>query len=218
MKAWKRLPVALFALAAFGCASGTVYRRGDAPKIDYSKEKFIVMPVDIHGLPGDKLKYSAALFGGIIGASGGNGISLQPIKPVLEAAGMGNLSWKLAHGTYHMVSVHHIYDFKKDTDQSELATYPEMAAKLVGKAAEALKLNFKPRFVLSAHIDGMGKGSLPGTYKYRVIASLYDTKVGMVHAATYYVKTTAEKALLAEMATLGKQVFAILKKADDEAK
>jgi len=218
VKLWKRLPVALLVLAAFGCSSGTVYRRGDAPKIDYDKEKFIVMPVDIHGLPGDKLKYSAALFGGIIGASNGKGISLQPIKPVLEAAGMGNLSWKLAHGTYHMVSAHGIYDFKKDTDQSELATYPEMAAKLVAKAAEALKLDFKPRFVLTAHIDGMGAGRLPKTFKYRVIAALYDTKVGKVHAATYYTKTTAKDALLAEMATLGKQVFGILKKADAEAK
>jgi hypothetical protein len=85
--------VVVLVLAAFGCgASGNIYRRADAPKLDYSKEKFVVMPVDIHGLPGDKLALASALFGGFVAAFGKQGISLQPIKPALEAAGLGNLS------------------------------------------------------------------------------------------------------------------------------
>ena len=116
---------------------------------------------------------------------------------------------------YHIVSAHGIYDLKKDTDQAELAAIPELAAKLIEQAAGALKLDFKPRFVVLAHIDGMGKGSIPKTAKYRVIGAIYDVKEQKVHAATYYVKTTAEDALVAEMATVGKQLFKVLTTAEE---
>jgi hypothetical protein len=90
-----------------------------------------------------------------------------------------------------------------------------MVAKLIETAAGALKLDFKPRFIVMAHIDGLGKGTLPGTLKYRVIGAIYDVKLQKVHAVTYYKKTTAEKAILAEMGTLGKQLFSILQKAEE---
>jgi hypothetical protein len=219
----KRLFVAgllmAFGLGTVACGgSATIFRRAQAPMVDYNKEKFIVMPVDIHGLPGDKMKLGAALFGGFVGGFGGNGISLQPIKPALEAAGMGNLSWELAHGIYHVVSFHKLYDLKMDKDRAKLAAIPELVAKLVDLAATNLKLDFKPRFVVMAHIDGKGKGRLPGTLKYRVIGAVYDVQLQKVHAVTYFEKTTAEKAIMAEMATLGKQLFAELSKAEPAAK
>ncbi len=208
--------LALAALALSGCAAKKqVYVRQDAPKVAYEKEKFIVLPVNIHGLPGDSNEYNAALFAGFVSAFGESGISLQPIQPALESAGLGDLPADLAHGIHHAVSAHNAYDLSKDPDQQNLHAIPELTAKLVEASATALKLEHKPRYVVVAHVDGLGDGTLPETYKYRVIGAIYDTQLHKVHAVTYYEATTAKKALIGEMGTIGTQLYQVLSSAQE---
>jgi hypothetical protein len=195
----------------FGCASTTLYKRPDAPKADVTADKFLIMPVDIHGLPGNNDAQGAALFGGFVAAFKESGVPLQPIKPALEAAGLNNISWELAEGMHHLVSFHESYDFTQDGGfhggDSKLPLIIEGTAKLTSLAAEALKLDFKPKYVVVAHIDSTGS-SIPKTIGYRVIGGLYNVEAGKIDQVIWYEKTTAddEAAILAEMGTLGSEL------------
>jgi len=197
------------------CTSTKLYIRPGSTAPDMTKDKFLVMPVDIHGLPGDNLKQQAALLGGFIAAFKDKGLSLQPLKPVLETAGVGNLSWELAEGMFHLVSFHESYDFKEDGGfhggDSKLPIIVEGTAKLVELAAKQLKLDFKPKFVAVAHIDSTGS-SIPGTIAYRVIGGVYNVEAGKIDQVVWYEQKTAdqEEAVLAEMATLGSKLYGLL--------
>jgi len=136
----KKLLVSLaLASASFGCASTSLYKRPDAPKADVVADKFLIMPVDIHGLPGDADAQGAALFGGFVAAFKETAVPLQPIKPALEAAGLNNISWELAEGMFHLVSFHEVYDFNQDGGfhggDSKLPLIIEGTAKLIELAA-----------------------------------------------------------------------------------
>jgi hypothetical protein len=206
-------------VAAFGllsaCASTKLYIRPGSTPPDMTKDKIILMPVDIHGLPGDTTAQSAALFAGFMGAFQDKGISLQPIKPVLEAAGLNNISWELAEGMYHLVSFHESYDFKEDGGfhggDSKLPLIIEGTAKLVEMAATELKLDFKPKYVAVAHIDSEGS-SVPGSVGYRVIGGVYNVEEGKIDQVVWYEQTTAqdEAVILAEMGTLGSKLYGLL--------
>lgn len=196
------------------CASVTTMTREGAPVPDAAADKFIIMPADIHGMPGDATENAAALFGGFVGAFKESGVPLQPIKPALEAAGMGNLSWEMAHGMYHVVSVHNTFDLKKDSTyhgDSKLAAYAEMTAKLVKLAAEKLSLDFDPTYVTCVHIDKQG-GGMGGMMKYRVIGAIYNVKAGMIDKVIWYEQNTGSdpKVVLAEMASIGPKLHALL--------
>jgi hypothetical protein len=211
----RALAVAIVA-ASLGsaCASTKLLVRPGSTAPDPSADKFLVMPVDIHGLKGDKLAQEAALFGGFVAAFRENGVPLQPIKPALEAVGVGNLSWELAEGMFHLASFHNKFDFKEDGGfhggDSKLPLIIEGTAKLVELAAKELKLDFKPKYVTVAHIDGVG-GGLPKTVKYRVIAGIYNVEAGMIDQVIWYEQTTAdeEAAILAEMGTLGSKLYGL---------
>lgn len=213
------LVVAAFSTA---CNKSSLYRRPGSVAPDPTKDKFLIMPVDIHGLPGDKTAQEAALFGGFVAAFKEQGVPLQPIKPALEAVGLNNLSWELAEGMYHLVSVHNTYDFKEDGGfhggDSKLPIIVEGAAKLVETAAGALKLDFKPKYVAVCHIDSTGS-SIPKTVGYRVIGGLYNVEEGKIDQVTWFETSTAEDAVLAEMATLGTKLYGLLlaeQKADEK--
>ncbi len=207
-KALTTLLFACVSAGSFSCASTTIYKRPDAPKANLATDKFLIMPVDIHGLPGDKDAQGAALFGGFLAAFKENGVPLQPIKPALEAAGLGNISWELAEGMYHLVSFHEVYDFNQDGGfhggDSKLPLIIEGTAKLVALAAEQLNLDFKPKYVVVAHIDSTSS-SIPKTIGYRVIGGLYNVEDSKIDQVIWYEKTTADDAaaILAEMGTLG---------------
>src|SRR5262245_26402383 len=138
------LSTTVLAASLVACGGGTklMVRPGSAPA-NVKADKFLVMPVDIHGLPGDKLAQEAALFGGFVAAFGENGVPLQPIKPVLETVGLNNLSWEMAEGMYHLVSTHDSYDFAEDGGfhggESKLKLIIEGSAKLIETAATELK-------------------------------------------------------------------------------
>ena len=199
---------ATLALAASCKTSNTVHVRKDAPELHYNQEKFLVLPINTNGLPGSSEDYNTALSTGFVGAFGTQGVSLQPVEPQLEEAGMGDLSPELARGIQEEVERGN-FDLK-EAGSAELAVIPEKMGQLAEMSASALGLDFKPRFVAIAHVEGKGEGDLPETYNYSVIGAIYDLQLEKVHAATYYDKTTAKDALIGEMATIGKQLFKAL--------
>ena len=207
--------IVLAMAASSACTSTKLYIRPGAPTPDPAADKFLIMPVDIHGLKGDKLAQEAALFAGFVAAFQERGVPLQPIKPVMEAVGLNNLSWELAEGMYHLVSFHEKYDFNEDGGfhggDSKLPLIIEGTAKLVELAAKELKLDFKPKYVAVAHIDS-SSSSIPKTVGYRVIGGIYNVDEGKIDQVIWYEQTTAdeEAAILAEMATLGSKLYGLL--------
>jgi hypothetical protein len=208
--------VSALAASMIACGGGTkLMVRPDATPPNVKADKFLIMPVDIHGLPGDHTAQEAALFGGFVGAFGEQGVPLQPIKPVLETVGLNNLSYEMAEGMYHLVSTHNTYDFNEDGGfhggDSKLKLIVEGSAKLVETAAAELKLDFKPKYVVVAHIDSTGS-SIPKTVGYRVIGGLYNVEAGKIDQVIWYETSTAddEKAILADMGTLGGKLYGLL--------
>ena len=195
------------------CTSTKLFVRPGSTPPDPSVDKFLIMPVDIH-LKGDETAQGAALFAGFVAAFQENGIPLQPIKPVLEAVGLGNLSWEMAHGMYHLVSAHGKYDFREDATfhgDSKLPIIIEGAAKLIETAATELKLDFKPKYVAVAHIVS-ASSSVPKTVGYRVIGGIYNVEAGMIDQVIWYESSTADDdaAILAEMSTIGGKLYGLL--------
>lgn len=212
----KLLGASIVAMAmTASCTSTKLYVRPGSVPADPAKDKFLIMPVDIHGLPGDKLAQEVALFGGFVAAFKESGVPLQPIKPALEAVGLNNLSWTLAEGMFHLVSFHNTYDFKEDAGfhggSSEYQLVLDGAAKLVEVVSKELKLDFKPKYVAVCHIDSTGS-SIPNTVGYRVIGGIYNVEEEKIDQVIWYEQTTAseEAAVLAEMATLGGKLYGLL--------
>ncbi|MFO0727768.1 MAG: hypothetical protein U1E65_28575 [Myxococcota bacterium] len=221
-----QLALGLTLLFSSACASTQLHIRPGSTPPDVATDKFLIMPVDIHGLPGDSAAQQAALFGGFVAAFQDKAVPLQPIKPVLDTIGLNNLSWEMAEGMYHLVSVHNTYDFKEDGGfhggDSKLPLIIEGSAKLVETAAKELKLDFKPKYVAVAHIDSTGS-SLPKTVGYRVIGGIYNVDEGKIDQVIWYESKTADddKAVLAEMAQVGSKLYGLLfaeKKAAEEKK
>ena len=210
------LCAALAGANMFACGGGTklMVRPGSTPA-NVGTEKFLIMPVDIHGLPGDKTAQEAALFAGFVAAFGENGVPLQPIKPVMETVGLNNLSYEMAEGMYHLVSTHNTYDFAEDGGfhggESKLQLIIEGSAKLIEVAANELKLDFKPKYVVVAHIDSTGS-SIPKTVGYRVIGGVYNVEEKKIDQVIWYETSTAEEdaAILADMGTLGGKLYGLL--------
>ena len=123
-------------IAVLSCSSTDVFEREDAMMADPESDKFLILPINI-SMPGDEMAQGAALFGGIVKAFGGSGVSLQPLQPVLEAAGLGNYAYSMAWGMHHMVTWHEVFDFKEDAGfhggASEYAVVLEGIGKLVGR-------------------------------------------------------------------------------------
>ncbi len=209
------LIVLVVAVMMSACASVKSHVRTDAQLPEAGKDKILIMPASIRGLPGDNLAQSAALFGGFMGAFKDQGVSLQPLQPVLEKAGMGNLSARMARGMYHMATFHNTYDFKEDAGyhggQSELPLIIDGTAKLVSLASKKLKLKFKANYVAVVYVDGWRR-MFGKMVKMRVIAGLYNTKTGKVEKVVYKSKMTSsnDKVILGELATLGGQLKDLL--------
>lgn len=207
---------ALAGASMVACGGGTklMMRPGMTPA-NLQQDKFLIMPVDIHGLPGDHLAQEAALFAGFVAAFGDHGVPLQPIKPVMETVGLNNLSYEMAEGMYHLVSVHNTYDFAEDGGfhggDSKLQLIVEGTAKLVEMAAKELKLDFSPKYVVVAHIDSSGS-SIPKTVGYRVIGGVYNVEAKKIDQVIWYETSTAdeEAAILADMGTLGGKLYGLL--------
>ncbi|MCP3926914.1 MAG: hypothetical protein GY714_30520 [Desulfobacterales bacterium] len=202
-----------------GCGGVKQHIRTDADLPNFTKDKIVIMPASTWGLPGDKLAQSAALLGGFVAAFGKQGVSLQPLQPVLEKMGMGSMSWRMARGMYHMVSFHKTYDFKKDVGyhgSSELPKIIDATAKIISLASKQLKLKFKPKYVAVINVDGYGNWySFGYSKKLRITCGLYNVKTGLVEKVIIKTKSVSsnEAAILAELATIGGDMKALLAEA-----
>lgn len=191
-----RMTLAILSLVAVslavGCGSSKVFVREGAEPIDMETEKMLILPCDAWGFGSaglDETEMSVALFGGCIKEFGANGISLEPAKPAFEAAGLSGMARRLGWGVYHMIDFHKSYDLSTDSCGEGIEEVPVAVAQLVTLAAEKLGLDFKPRYIFALALNGLGSGTVPGTMKYRVIGTIYDLEMKLVHSCTYYTNT-----------------------------
>jgi hypothetical protein len=206
--------ICLFLAVALVTACGgkkSIWRpQGSPGYIDMTGKKFLVMPVDMRYVEGDKTKMGAALFGGFVAEFGENGIPLQPVQPALEAAGLGDLSWKLARGMYCATFILNKGEWGA-CEGVDYSVIPNMIKMLVEKIGEILeKPDLKFDYIVVLHIDSLGSGTIPETTKLRVIGGMYDTQKDEIAACMYWDQTTAVDALLAEMATIGPKAIKLL--------
>ena len=202
------------------CGSTKEYVREGAPSPDPATDKFVMLPAYI-SLPGDELKYSAALFGGVVAAFGDSAISLQPLQPVLEAAGMGYMSRSMAYGIQHMVVSHGTFDFAEDAGfhggNSEYQVILEGMGKLIDLVTTELKLDFKPTYMVVASTYSYG-GFLGKILKIRTLAAIYNLEESKIDKVSIIEKTTFynEVAVLAEMATMGDTFYSVFFPEEEE--
>ena len=206
------LCLVLAVVLAMGCGGKkqTWRPEGSPGYIDMQGKKFLVMPVDMRYVEGDKDKMGAALFGGFVAEFGESGIPLQPIQPALEAAGLGDLGYKLARGMVHAAFFHNssVWDGCGGEDYSVV---PKMLKTLVEKVAELLERpDIKFDYIVVLHIDTLGAGTVPKTTKLRVMGGMFDVQKDEIAVAFQWDQTTAEDALLAEMATVGPKAVGIM--------
>ncbi len=215
----KRLPLAfmavIFLAAAVGCGSTQVFVRPDAEPIDMSKEKMIIMPAVAYGFGSlglNETELSAALFTGAVAAFGSNGISLEPIKPALESAGLDWLTRRMCWAAYWMTKYRDEYDFSKYTGGDGFEKVPGAVSELVGLVASKMGLDFKPRYYFALYLWAYGSGMVPGTAKCRVIACIYDAQKNLLHSCTYYTKTMAKDIIMVEAAKIPNDTFNLIMK------
>lgn len=204
--------VILAVVLVAGCGGKkSIWRpQGSPGYIDMTGKKFLVMPVDMRYVEGDKTKLSAALFGGFVAEFGDSGIPLQPIQPALESVGLGDLSWKLARGMYCATFILNKGEWGA-CEGVDYSIIPNMIKTLVEKVGELLeKPDLKFDYIVVLHIDSLGSGTVPGTTKLRVIGGLYDTQKDEIAVCMYWDQTTAVDALLAEMATIGPKAIGLM--------
>jgi hypothetical protein len=198
-----------FALLA-GCGGKKVWRPEGSPGyVEMEGKKFLIMPVDMRYLPGDKDKLGAALFGGFIAEFGDAGISLQPIQPALDKLGLGSLSWKLARGMDHAAFFHNSVEWDACSGE-DYSVVPNMVKKLIENVAELLNMpELKFDYIVVLHIDSLGS-PIPGSAKLRVMGGIYDPYKDEILVAIRWEQTTAEDAMLAEMATIGPKAVGLM--------
>ncbi len=186
-----------------GCGGKSIWRPAASPGyVDMQGKKFLIMPVDMRYLPGDKAKLAAALFSGFVAKFGSAGISLQPIQPVLQKIGLGDLSWKLARGMNHAAFYHNSVQWDACSGE-DYSVVPNLIKTLVEKVGELLKMpDLKFDYIVVLHIDSLGS-PIPKSLKLRVLGGIYDPYKDEIVVAIHWEQTTAEDALLAEMATIG---------------
>ncbi len=193
------------------CSSTNEFVREGAPVPDPESDKFVILPVYI-SLPGDEMKYSAALFGSVIKSFGDSAISLQPIQPVMDSAGFGWMPRSMAYGIYHMVTAHGTFDFAEDAGyhggNSEYQQVVDGLGEFIGFIAEQLKLDFKPKYMVVASIYSYG-GFLGKVLKIRTMGAIYNLEERLIDKVYIQEKSTFynEAAVLAEMATVGDKFY-----------
>jgi len=212
----KKVAVVMCVILAVALVAGcggkkSIWRPEGSPGyIDMAGKKFLVMPVDMRYVEGDKDKMGAALFGGFVAEFGEDGIPLQPVQPALEAAGLGDLSWKLARGMYCATFILNKGEWGA-CEGVDYSVIPNMLKMLVEKIGEILeKPDLKFDYIVVLHIDSLGAGTIPETTKLRVIGGMYDTQKDEIAVCMYWDQTTAKDALLAEMATIGPKAIGLL--------
>ena len=201
---------------AIGCGGGKVFVREGAEPIDLTKEKILVLPSVAYGFKSygaDELKMTAALVAGTISAFGKSGFSLEPLKPVFQAAGLGGMARRLAYGVYHCIDFHKSYNLAKDSCGKGIEKEPKAVAELVALVAEKAKIDFNPRYIYALYLWAYGSGTIPGTAKCRIIACIYDKEKDLVHSCCYYTKTISKDLILAEAAKIPGDAFSKLMEA-----
>lgn len=182
-------------------------RKGATP-IDLAKEKVLLLPCGPWGFAGavDEAATGAALLAGTVSFFGESGISLAPMGPVFEAAGLNAMSYRLCYGAYHVADFHEQFTLD-DGCGVGIEEVPVMVNKAVGLAVEKLALPGPfPDYLFGLAVVSLGEQK-PGVLKYRVIACVYDLVSKQVHTVAWASRETAKDAMLAEMAVLPGEVF-----------
>lgn len=179
--------------AGAGCGAKIEYwsAPGTPTRINFGPDdKIFIMPVDIH-VNGDKEALSAALFTGFFTAFGTAAVTGQPLKPLMEAAGIYNLSYAMAEGMVHGAFVHNEPIFDED-----YAMIPELLGKLFGLLRE--QFDFPIRYIAVAHIDQRDH-KVPNVAKLEVMGGLYDIEKNTYVNVIRFWKTVPEDTMAANV-------------------
>ena len=202
------------------------------PGIIWKQQQGLVLPVDIHlgGSLAMRVALAASLAGGFAVSSKGRWISMQPAIaiPPFDGNITHSITWWLPHSIkYHNGG----WDPAKDAGDATgkkiieifnaIPGFVKKGIELVQKAT-GKKIEFEPRFLIVAHIDG-GKTMTFGGKGVRsmdIKAVMYDTKDKTYIAYTRFEsrmpwtgKWAADKAILiGKMATVGGDCLANLTK------
>ena len=201
-------------------SSTTEYVREGSVPANPETDQFLVLPAYI-GVPGDDLALSAALFGGVVAAFGDQAVSLQPLQPLLDAAGLGWIFRSMAYGIHHMVTFHEVFDFAEDAGfhggTSEYGEVLDVVGEVVNLATNELGLDFNPKYLVVASIYSYG-GLFGLLLDIRTLGAIYNLEEQKVDKVVIMEQTTFynEVAMLAELATLGDKLYGVFFPSEEE--
>lgn len=208
-----RSPVLLILFSAVcilglsACSTQTLYVNPDS-SFRPGADLVLILPTDIHGLPGNRAEKQAMLYQSFGDAFGESATVTEDIKQELSLLGLTDLSWQLSHGQYHLVSEHGYFDFDLERDAhsaSKYVTVPAKLARLTQYIQRKYHLLEEPNYIAVAHIDSMGVADGGESIKYRVIAGIYSRRDGHIERLLTYVKKSPDQdlAILHDLDNLG---------------
>ena len=206
----------LSVLSLAGCASTLLVNRDYASKLRPDEDKLLMMPLELHGFPEavqTELEHVAhaqymATFGDV-------GVSLQPVKLGMEAAGFGRITWRLAQLVFHVASVHRSPHLVQDRCRHGAARVVGYLGRFVTWAIGALQAAGAPvggapifRYILVVSVEKLGKGSRGRPVRLRVVGGIVDVEKKEIVAAKWIEKDTEanKAAILVALAITGRQL------------
>lgn len=200
MKQLRIVQLLILTSALFGCSGGSKYWTNSDysfPVRASSSARAVVMPVQL-SIPGlDPDEASAAFTAGIVTDCGTNCVPAQPLQPVLEQNGMGDLGSRLARGLYQMGE-----NGATDLD-GDLARVILGSLDLINGVFPDASL----RYLITGDIEVTGPGMVPNTSKVRVMGGLFDVEARRPVSAFWYEETIVNDTALASLGLMGQKVI-----------
>lgn len=206
----------LAAFAVVGCGGKLKYwqPKGAPKQVQFAPDdKVFIMPVDIHVSKGDPQVLSASLGASFLAAYGSAAVPGGQVvfKPLLEEAGVYNLSWLLAEGMVHGAFVH---GDATNFDEG----WAEVPA-LLGNFFSWIRtyFNYPIRYIAVAHID---ERALPFPYSIfprsdkvaylEVMGGVYDIEAQKTVSVINYFQKMPADTMAANMAVIGTNIAKFL--------
>ena len=193
--------VAVFSLllaALTGCASKTYWANASYtfPVRVTETAAAIVLPVRI-ALPNlNPDEASGAFMAGIV-AECPNCLPAQPLQPVLEQNGLGDLGLRLADGLYQMGSTGAV------NLDGALAAIVIGSLDLINGAFPDAGL----RYIITGNVASLGGGMVPNTTRVRIQGGLYDVQERRPVSAFWYEETIINDTALASIGLMGQKII-----------